>query len=312
VGYSVGGIHFFPDGKKYIFHVVYDVDSITEIREFSSNKLLRTLTFTKDSDDLNTKLMTFSPDGKFIIYAGEHKKGEKFGRGVRIRKIETEELIASYYVDDMDKYLFSSLDISRDGNLIALSGWTESSPYERRCLSVWDFSKRKAEFEKEKQVIQEKMRARIKYEKEQKEFLLNEFENQSRTIEALIQESNYSKAIELLSKYRKQAKGYDLYEIMNWSDEKLKACKVQVIKKTVLNLCTKYARLQIIEIAEECGVNNQLIISTVKAMIKNQEIYAKYFESSKSVAFDQQANIEEIDNLMTAYKKWEDKEFGKK
>jgi len=62
----------------------------------------------------------------------------------------------------------------------------------------------------------------------------------------------------------------------------------------------------------DCGFNNHLIISTVKEMIRNQEIYAKYFESNKAVAFDQQANIEEIDNLMAIYKKWEDNEFGKK
>jgi len=47
-------------------------------------------------------------------------------------------------------------------------------------------------------------------------------------------------------------------------------------------------------------------------MIKNRDTYAKYFESSKSVAFDQQANIKEIDNLMVTYKKWEGEEFGKK
>ncbi len=47
-------------------------------------------------------------------------------------------------------------------------------------------------------------------------------------------------------------------------------------------------------------------------MIDDKEIYAEYFESSKSVAFDQQANINEIDKLMTTYKEWEDKEFGKK
>ena len=71
-------------------------------------------------------------------------------------------------------------------------------------------------------------------------------------------------------------------------------------------------RLQIIEIAEECGVEDDLIIDTVKEMIKNKEIYGQYFESSKSVAFDQQANIEEIDKLMSAYKDWEDKKVGKK
>jgi len=47
-------------------------------------------------------------------------------------------------------------------------------------------------------------------------------------------------------------------------------------------------------------------------MIDKKEIYAKYFESSKSVAFDQQANIDEIDKLMEAYKEWEEKKVGKK
>ena len=47
-------------------------------------------------------------------------------------------------------------------------------------------------------------------------------------------------------------------------------------------------------------------------MIDKKEIYAKYFESSKSVAFDQQANIDEIEKLMSTYKEWEEKDFGKK
>jgi len=36
------------------------------------------------------------------------------------------------------------------------------------------------------------------------------------------------------------------------------------------------------------------------------------FESSKSVAFNQQANIDEIDKLMATYKEWEDKKVEKK
>ena len=134
----------------------------------------------------------------------------------------------------------------------------------------------------------------------------------SRRIESLIPESNYSKAIELLKNYREQVKEYKLYEIINWIDVRLNICKVLLIKRTVFDLCTKFARLQIIEIAEECGVANKLIISTVKEMIDRKEIYAKYFESSKSVVFDQQANINEIDKLMSTYRDWEDKEFGKK
>ena len=62
-----------------------------------------------------------------------------------------------------------------------------------------------------------------------------------------------------------------------------------------------------------CDVDDvQLIIDTVNDMIENKEIYGQYFSSTLSVAFDQQANIDEIDNLMGIYKDWEDKEIGKK
>lgn len=88
--------------------------------------------------------------------------------------------------------------------------------------------------------------------------------------------------------------------------------KIAKIKKSILELGTKFGRLQVIEIAEECSEENSLIISTIKEMITNQEIYAQYFSSSKVVAFNQQANIAEIDKLMDQYKEWEDKEIGKK
>lgn len=88
--------------------------------------------------------------------------------------------------------------------------------------------------------------------------------------------------------------------------------EIKKIKKVVLHLGTQFTRLQINEIAEECGIyNSQEIIDTVRDMIKNKEIYAKYFLSSKTVAFNQQANIDEIDKLMEAYKDWEEKGLKK-
>ena len=87
--------------------------------------------------------------------------------------------------------------------------------------------------------------------------------------------------------------------------EEERLAKIKV-KKTILDLGTRFTRLQVAEIAEECKVkNNQLIVEIIKEMIYNKEIYAKYFESTKSIAFDQQTNIEEIDRLMDAYKEWE-------
>jgi len=47
-------------------------------------------------------------------------------------------------------------------------------------------------------------------------------------------------------------------------------------------------------------------------MIDKKEIYAEYFKSTKSVFFDKQANIDEIDALMEQYKKWEEEGISKK
>ncbi len=95
--------------------------------------------------------------------------------------------------------------------------------------------------------------------------------------------------------------------------EKLKIEKIDRVKKAVLDLGIKFARLQIAEISEVCDIDDvQLIVDTVKDMIDNNEIYAQYFSSTKSVAFDQQANLDEIDNLMSVYKDWEDKKVGKR
>ncbi|GAG97992.1 unnamed protein product, partial [marine sediment metagenome] len=78
------------------------------------------------------------------------------------------------------------------------------------------------------------------------------------------------------------------------------------IKETILDLGTKFTRLEIREIAEKCEVDNENLITIVaKDMINNKEIYAEYFSSSNSVSFNQQANIEEIDTLMDIYKEWE-------
>lgn len=79
----------------------------------------------------------------------------------------------------------------------------------------------------------------------------------------------------------------------------------KLIKKTVLELGTQFANLEVGEISEACNIDQIAVIDTVKIMIENREIYAEYFNSSKSVAFNKRANIEEIDLLMTKYRDWE-------
>ena len=78
-------------------------------------------------------------------------------------------------------------------------------------------------------------------------------------------------------------------------------------------MSTKYTRLNISEISEFCGISDEaLIIDVIQKMIENKEVYAHYFASTKSIAFDQQVNIDEIDKLMEHYKQWEKEGKSKK
>lgn len=86
-----------------------------------------------------------------------------------------------------------------------------------------------------------------------------------------------------------------------------------LIKQSVLDLGTKFTRLEVREISEKCEYyDSDSIIEVLNSMISNKEIYAEFFKSSKTVSFDQQANIDEIDELMAVFKDWEDDQITKK
>jgi len=93
--------------------------------------------------------------------------------------------------------------------------------------------------------------------------------------------------------------------------------ETDLTRKIILDLGTKHPRLQTKEIAEACKINInakmelKAITRIIREMIKNNEIHAQYFKSTNSVAFDQQANIDEIDTLMNMYTKWEEKDEKK-
>jgi len=88
--------------------------------------------------------------------------------------------------------------------------------------------------------------------------------------------------------------------------------KIKIVKKKLLDLGTQFEQLNINEIAESCGVLERTVISILKDMIKNNEIYASFDKNRNLVIFDQHLITEEIDQLMETYRKWEKKEFGKK
>lgn len=92
---------------------------------------------------------------------------------------------------------------------------------------------------------------------------------------------------------------------------KRKETDLLLVKKTILKLGTMFDRLDIHEISEKCGIDKSSIISVIKEMVNNKEIYAEYFKSTNSVAFNQRANIDEIDELMEKYKQWEEENIKK-
>ena len=84
-----------------------------------------------------------------------------------------------------------------------------------------------------------------------------------------------------------------------------------IIKKTILDLGTKFTRLETREISEKSGYDSDSIVKVLNSMISNEEIYAEYFKSSKTVSFDQRVNIDEIDELMALFRSWEEDHYEK-
>ncbi len=97
--------------------------------------------------------------------------------------------------------------------------------------------------------------------------------------------------LDTIGKLNKQM--LELFTQLNTSWQPVKqALFPPLIKRTVLDLGTKFTRLQIIEIAESCKITDEsLIIATIQDMIAKHQIDAQYFASTRSVAFNQQANL---------------------
>ena len=70
-------------------------------------------------------------------------------------------------------------------------------------------------------------------------------------------------------------------------EERKRQEEFKPIKTKVLELSTKFSRLFIKEIAEECNIKRPgLIRRAIEDMIEKKEIEAKYFASSESVVFE--------------------------
>ncbi len=84
------------------------------------------------------------------------------------------------------------------------------------------------------------------------------------------------------------------------------------IKKLVLNLGTRFIKLEIRDISEKSGLNVKKVENVILEMLKNKEIHANFVKETKIIEFNQEANLEELDKLMKIYENWEKETFKKK
>ena len=73
------------------------------------------------------------------------------------------------------------------------------------------------------------------------------------------------------------------------------------IKTSILNLSVNFTRLEIKSISEKLNLDPALIVGVVKEMVENLEVNGVYFSSTKSITFDQQSNIEDIERLKSKF-----------
>ena len=77
------------------------------------------------------------------------------------------------------------------------------------------------------------------------------------------------------------------------------------VKKEILDLGVKFTRLEIKAIAEKLNQDPAIIVEIIQDMVEKQEIHGFYFDSTKTITFNQQANIDEIDKLMSQFQELE-------
>ena len=114
-------------------------------------------------------------------------------------------------------------------------------------------------------------------------------------VENLVESNQFYDAILNLVDIKEVARQYELPDLLEKIEEKIDYCKnfqfniKNKIKNTILNYGSKLARLELMDISEKSGIQDEnLIEKIILEMINNREINAEYFSSSKSIAFYQQ------------------------
>jgi len=132
-------------------------------------------------------------------------------------------------------------------------------------------------------------------------------------IQSLFDQNKFEIAINKFDQVKEELKPYDLPKISQWIKRNESFFYESAIRNTILQLGTKSSRINLNQISKKSGVkNSNIILKVVQEMIEAKEIYGEYFSSTKTILFDQKANIREIDNLMKMYREWEENKTAKK
>ena len=134
----------------------------------------------------------------------------------------------------------------------------------------------------------------IKYRDKIKEYI-NEIKNIKNDVNLSDLKKRFKKVIAIADRmYNSDIKETEIKRIKDFQNE----IKVAKIKETILDLGTSFSRLHVKEIAEECKINDkQFIVNVINDMIAKEEINARFFKSTSSVAFNQDANIQNFSTL---------------
>ena len=112
-------------------------------------------------------------------------------------------------------------------------------------------------------------------------------------VDELIKGNNTEAALKLLNEVESLAKLYELVEFENKAEQKLIEIKkkeldaINRIKQTIINLSTKFSRLQLSDISDKSGVKDAILIEKIiQEMLIKKEIHGEYFASSKALALE--------------------------
>ena len=108
-------------------------------------------------------------------------------------------------------------------------------------------------------------------------------------------------------------KGRKKKTILERRKEEERIGNIKKLKTVISDMSFKFTKVKIPEIIEKAGIQDEiLIIETAQKMLENKEIFGYYENKSKSIIFDHEGEVEEIDRLIEKYEEWEEKEPDKK